>query len=138
MWKRRCSIAVCEFRLQEVGQGPHGDGRTQNLTFVSGVYNCRGGLKATTSSGYKTVTSKGNLLRGVTVERLSPVCTRPYIALCFIYISSRQATRVALQMEHAATLSSPQLVTRARASLCNCTFHLRSTIVTANKTALAR
>jgi hypothetical protein len=66
----------------------------KNLTLVSEVYNCRGGLKATKSRGYKTVTIKGNLLRRVTIERLSPVRTRPYIALCFICTCSRQATIV--------------------------------------------
>jgi hypothetical protein len=26
VWKRRCSFVLRDFRLQEVGQGPHGDG----------------------------------------------------------------------------------------------------------------
>jgi hypothetical protein len=81
-----------------------------------------------------TITSKGRLLRRVRMGRLSPI----YFYAFRLYKQSSSDNRVAFEMGHAATFPSPRLVTRARTSICNHTFHLRSTIVAATKPVLSR
>ena len=52
----------------------------------------------------RTLTSKGRLLHTVRLQRLSPVRACPHISLLHLYKQSSD-NRVALEMEHAATLS---------------------------------
>jgi hypothetical protein len=63
------------------------------------------------------------------------VCTPIYFFAFHLYKQSSSDNHVTLEMEHAVTFLSPQLVAYTRASIYNHAFHLGSRIVTMTKIA---